>query len=148
MKFRNDHCWGRINEETVAAFEARNGIALPGDYRAFLLAHHGGVPDPNFYWVVPGDWGSEIESLYGFGKDGFMLQEYLDTRESTGLPSDMLAIGDDGCCNFLAVGIAGKRRGQVFYIDHEIAPGEPGHERLLASSFPEFLERLCVAPGY
>lgn len=148
MRFRNDHCWGQIDEATVTEFEMRNGIVLPADYRAFLIAHHGGVPDPSFYWIVPGEWGSGIESLYGFGKDGFLLQQYFDNRGSIGLTLDMLAIGDDGCGGILALAIAGKCCGQVFYVDHEIAPGEAGHERLLASSFTEFLEGLCVAPEY
>ena len=146
MKMRDDKRWGELDEQTVADFEARNEIELPADYRAFLLAHHGGVPDPNFYWVVPDDWGSGIENVYGFGPDGYRLQQYLDGRESMGVALDLLVIGDDGCCSRLAIGIAGKRREQVFYIDHEFAPGEPEQERFLAASFSKFLKLLCIAP--
>jgi hypothetical protein len=77
MNIRDDKRWGPLDERTVAAFEARNAVELPADYRTFLLAHHGGVPDPNFYWVVADDWGSGIESFYGFGPDGYQLQQYL-----------------------------------------------------------------------
>src|SRR2546428_13219919 len=128
---RNEKRWGLLDEQTVADFEARNGFDLPADYRAFLLAHHGGVPEPNFYWVVADDWGSGIESFYGFRQNGYELQEYLDGRELIGIAPDMLVIGDDGCCSFLGIGIAGTRRGQVFYIDHELPPGEPNRERFL-----------------
>ncbi|TXT34253.1 MAG: hypothetical protein FD138_1705 [Planctomycetota bacterium] len=148
MNVRDDKRWGPLDERTVANFETRNGIELPADYRAFLLAHHGGVPDPNFYWVVDGDWGSGIESFYGFGQDGYLLQQYLDGRESIGVAKDLLAIGDDGCCSLLAIGIVGPCRGQVFYIDHEFVPSVPKHVCFLASSFTEFLERLCVDPDY
>jgi SMI1 / KNR4 family (SUKH-1) len=146
MNIRDDKRWGPLNEQTVADFEGRNAIELPADYRDFLLAHHGGVPDPNFFWVVPDDWGSGIESFYGFGPAGYRLQEYLDGRESTGVAPDLLVIGDDGCCSRLAIGITKKRRGRVYYIDHEFAPGEPGQELFLAASFSEFLKALCIAP--
>ena len=148
LDMRDDKRWGPLDERTVAGFEAQNSIELPADYRAFLLAHHGGVPHPNFYWVVADDWGSGIESLCGFGPDGYQLQQYWDGRESMGVASDLLVIGDDGCCSRLAIGIAGERRGEVYYIDHEFAPGEPGQERYLAMSFSEFLKLLCVAPDY
>src|SRR5262245_32660679 len=148
MNIREGTRWGSLDERTVADFEARHAIQLPADYRTFLLVHHGGVPDPNFYWVVANDWGSGIESLYGFGPDGYRLQQYLDGRESMGVASDLLVIGDDGCCSRLAIGIVGKRRGHVYYIDHEFAPGEPGQERFLAPSFSAFLKMLCVGPDY
>ena len=148
MNIRDDKLWGPLDERTVAEFEARNHVRLPSDYRAFLLSHHGGVPDPNFYWVVPNDWGSEIQSFFGFAQGGYHLQEYLDHRESIGAASDLLVIGDDGCCSLLAIGITGPRCGHVFYIDHEFVTGDPNHERFLAPSFEAFLEQLCVAPSY
>lgn len=148
MTVRDENRWGPLDERTVADFEARNGIKLPADYRAFLLAHSGGVPEPNFFWVVTGDWGSGIESFYGFEEDGYRLQQFFDNRESMGIAPDMLVIGDDGCCSLLTIGIAGPRGGQVFYIDHEFASGEPEHERFLAASFADFLQRLCVGPDY
>jgi hypothetical protein len=77
-----------------------------------------------------------------------LLQQYFDYRESIGVALDLLVIGDDGCCSFLAIGIDGPRGAQVFFIDHELAPGDPRHERFLAASFADFLERLCVAPAH
>lgn len=148
MYIRSDKRWGPVEEQTVASFEARNRIELPVDYRAFLLAHHGGVPDPSFYWVVPDDWGSSIESLYGFSENGYRLQEYLDARDSIGVAPDMLVIGDDGCGSFLSIGILGPRRGQVFYIDHEFSVREPQRERFLACGFKRFTDQLCVGPDY
>jgi hypothetical protein len=148
MGVRGDNRWGPLDDATVATFEAKNGIQLPPDYRAFLLAHHGGVPDPCFYWVVPGDWGSGVDSLYGFGPDEYRLQVYLDGRKSLRIGDDLLPIGDDGCCNYLCLALSGPRRGQVVYIDHEFAPGERGRERRLADSFSEFLASLCSEPEH
>jgi hypothetical protein len=148
LKLRDEQRWGPLDERVVAEFETRNGFELPGDYRAFLLAHHGGVPDPSFYWVVQNDWGSGIESFYGLGPVGHDLQTYLDYRESIGVDSDLIAIGDDGCCSLLAIGIKGTRRGQVFYVDHELATTDPRHAILLAPSFTGFLSVLLEGPNY
>jgi hypothetical protein len=145
MRILNDNRWGPLQEATVSSFESRNGIKLPPEYRAFLLRHHGGLPAPNFYWVVPGDWGSGIETLYGFGPDDYQLQQFLDGRVSLGIEVDLLPIGDDGCCNYLCLGVVGPRQGQVFYIDHEFSPGEEGRERRLAGSFDEFLASLTYS---
>jgi hypothetical protein len=148
MVVRDDLRWGALDEQTVAEFEGRNGFDLPADYRAFLLAHHGGVPDPSFYWVVKGDWGSDIESMYGFGSLPFHLQTYLDHHDSIGIDSDMLAIGDDGCCSLLAIGVKGARRGQVFFIDHEFATGDARHVIVIAASFTELLSVLTEPPDH
>ena len=146
MFIHDDHRWGSLSEATVAAFEARNAFDLPADYRAFLLAHHGGIPDPDFYWVVPADWGSAINRLYGFAPDGPRLQEYWDDRDWLGISEDLLAIGDDGCGNYLCLGIAGPRRGHIVYVDHEFSPGEAGRELRAAESFAEFLSSLRPSP--
>lgn len=144
MNIRDDNRWGPLDEKTVEEFEARNELELPADYRSFLLAHHGGVPDPCFFWVVEGDWGSGIESFFGFGQEGYLLQEYLDDCEW--IASDLLVIGDDGCCSHLAIGFNGHRLGHVFYIDCEFALGESNQEHFLAPSFSEFLKMLRSHP--
>jgi hypothetical protein len=146
MIVRDDQRWGPLDEQAVAEFEVRNGFELPTDYRAFLLAHHGGVPDPSFYWVVKGDWGSDICSLYGFGPVGYQLQRYLDYRESIGIDSDKIAIGDDGCCSLIAIGIKAACRGRIFFIEHEFAPSDPRHAILIAASFTELLSVLTKPP--
>ena len=146
-QIRHNNRWGPLSVETVTSFERRNGFELSIDFRTFLLEHHGGVPAPDFYWVVAGDWGSGIESLYGFGPDGYQLQQYLDERDSLLISADLLPIGDDGCCSYLCLGIAGPRRGHVVYVDHEVAPGARERERTLSTSFAEFLASLTEAPA-
>src|SRR5262245_6381441 len=45
---------GSLSAQAVANFETHNGIELPADYRAYLLAEpRAVVPEANFYWVVP-----------------------------------------------------------------------------------------------
>jgi hypothetical protein len=148
MRIRDDRQWGQLNESVVADFERRHAITLPSDYRSFLLSHHGGVPEPSFYWVVLGDWGSGIESLYGFGVDGFTLDEYHVHRAEIGVSDELLVIGDDGCCNFICLGIVGPRRGRVFYVDSEYPNEAPEKIRLLANSFADFIGALGEAPDY
>lgn len=148
MRVRSDERWGPLRESVVADFEHRHSLTLPSDYRSFLLSHHGGVPEPSFYWVVRGEWGSGIESLYGFGVDGFTLDEYHMYRAECGVPDELLVIGDDGCCNHICVGIHGPGRGKVFYVDHEYPNEAPEKIRLLANSFAEFVGTLEEYPDY
>jgi hypothetical protein len=148
MNIREPNRWGPLNEQTVIDFERQYGIVLPSDYRAFLIANHGGLPDPNFYWVGTSGWGSGIETLYGFREGSYSLRDYFDAREVLGISADLMAIGDDGSGSLLAIGIAGQRFGQLYYLDCEFEAGAPERELFLAASFDDFLERLCSPPDH
>ena len=148
MRIRTNNRWGRLSEDVVRAFEARHDISLPADYRSFLLAHHGGVPDPDFYWVVPRDWGSCICNFYGLGDLEYNLEEYYGGRASIGVPNDLLPIGDDGCGNYLCLDIRGQHLGHVYYVDCEYWPEEAEKVRHLATSFNEFIESLTESPEH
>src|SRR4051794_33344130 len=59
--------------EQLAAFEAEVGAALPGDYRAFLLAVNGGFL-PGWYRYRGAAGGAEprtefVDSVFGFRRD-------------------------------------------------------------------------------
>jgi SMI1 / KNR4 family (SUKH-1) len=148
MQIRDHNRWGPLSEETVRSFEARHDLALPSDYRAFLLANHGGVPEPNFYWVVPREWGSGICNVYGFGEHDYSLDECVGDRWVFGIPNELLPIGDDGCGNFLCIGVCGAGRGQMYYVDHEFGPEDPRKIKCIASSYSDFLMGLSDGPGY
>jgi len=148
MNIREANRWGPLDEETVIDFERNYGIVLPAEYRAFLVANHGGVPEPNFYWVGGSGWGSGIETMYGLRENSCSLRDYLVGREAFGIPKDLMVIGDDGCGSLLAIGISGQRFGQVFYLDCEFDAGTPGRELFLAASFNEFLGQLCSPPDH
>src|SRR5262245_43698867 len=89
---------------------------------------------------------AEVPEIPGVLVYGTTPKEAIQKVQLMGISSDMLVIGDDGCCNCLSIGILGSRRGQVFYIDHEFVPGEPKRERFLALPFKDFLSRLRVGP--
>jgi hypothetical protein len=60
-----------VGDEALSAVEGRLGIALPADYRSFLLLHNGGVPFPDWFQVrarvgSPSSQGSK-GSLWWFG---------------------------------------------------------------------------------
>ncbi len=148
MKILNDNKWGVLTEATVAEFETRNRVKLPSDYRQFLLAHHGGISECSFYWVVANDWGSSIHYFLGFGDRQYLLQEYFDCRINMRIPADLLVVGGDGCLNYLAIGIKGDRYGEVFYTDCEYDLGEPERVRRIAKTFSQFLDELCAEPTY
>ena len=148
MRIRTNNRWGPLPEDVVCEFEARHGISLPPDYRCFLLTHHGGVPEPNFYWVVPRNWGSGICNLYGFGDPDYNLEEYYGGRALIGVPDELLPIEDDGCCNYLCLDIRGQLLGHVYYVDCEYRPEDPEKVRHLANSFNEFIGSLTESPEH
>jgi hypothetical protein len=61
-----------VEDEVLSAVEGRLGLALPADYRSFLLLHNGGVPFPDWFQVraragSPSSHGSK-GSLWWFGQ--------------------------------------------------------------------------------
>lgn len=105
--------FGRMNE--LADIETRFG-PLPSDYRRWL---DGGMvlPDDNFFWVQKDDWGSTPETMYGIDGDTSLLSMNTEQR-SDYIPQDLILVGDDGIAGtWIALGVAGMRRGKVFFID-------------------------------
>lgn len=156
---------GPTNEREVAEFETHIGHALPDDYRAFLLQHNGGRPEPNTFTLNV--WGvAEENSVLCFFpmRDlsvGDVVVEELEELRTwplhcawKDLTSDLinlyekeldetlLPIGTDGNSNYFCVALDGPQRGGVVFLEHEMAETET-----LAESFTAFLARLREPEG-
>ncbi len=134
----------------ISELEKVVGVALPPEYRSWLEAGELSVPDPNFYWVIKGDWGSGIEQFYGF-KEPYDLRSYATDRHEYKVPSDLMLIGDDGMAGtYLAIGLAGKRLGQVYFLDTchtafgQITSDADVHA--IGRSFTKWITSLCDDP--
>jgi hypothetical protein len=146
---RDTNRFGPLSETRLAAFEAELGIALPEEYRAFLLQHNGGVPS-RVTFDVPGEDGGERPFHCFFavhdgpwddstpeGSQGFPLQAALaDFRDETGR-DDVLPVGKDWSGSYVCIGLAGDDRGRVLYYDHEMEQFVP-----LADTLSRFLAGL------
>ncbi len=142
--------YGTFSESRLEAIEKSLGIALPSDYRTFLLKNNGGNPVPSGFWVVEGLDGSEVHQLYGLhdGPDWLQLDRYASSER--GIPGDLLAIGDDGVGDLICIGVSHNHHGQVFFIDHEVCPFHQPEARegitKIADSFSQFIAGLRVLP--
>ena len=146
--------FGATSPEAIAEFEARRGVLLPAEYKAFLLKSNGGRPTPDVC-EVPG-WhgrGSELGSFYGIheGPKTKRLDLACDVYDER-IPGDLIPIADDANGNAICIGWKGKRAGKIYFWDHEDELDENGefvqdyrNVFLVADSLQEFLDGLTTS---
>jgi hypothetical protein len=110
MQIRDDNLLGPLDPARVQEFERRHSVDLPTDYKSFLLEHHGGVPNPAFFWVNgPLDsFQTMVQSFYGLCRPGYNAAAWWGAEE---IPPHLLVIGDDGCCGCAGSAEIGILRG-------------------------------------
>lgn len=138
MRIAIDSIARPADEAGVAGFEARHGVVLPQDYRQFLLAHNGGLPQNNTDGVRAFFCLDEHET--------WSLDRWANTAARKRLPDEMLPIAADAHGNLYCLAWRGESAGAVFFADMEQHPaaeadGAPVLTRL-ASTFTEFLDNL------
>jgi hypothetical protein len=110
--------YGSISDETILAFERQSGLALPQDYKDFLLQWNGGRPSQTIFNVPKWDGkGSALHFLFGIhsGKHNNLARWFDELRDR--LPDGFLAIGVDMGANFVCLGTSGEFAGEVWYWD-------------------------------
>ena len=141
-----------VNQDDIAAFEARIGHRLPDEYRRFLLEVNGGrlaIENTSFSC-------SNINMLYSLNiadEVHDLLTNAMTERESSLRPSlDLLSVGyDDGGAPILLV-LAGEHRGEVWFENTGDPRPEDANPRVewfdrrdmwkLANNFQEFMSSL------
>ncbi|MRG98460.1 SMI1/KNR4 family protein [Polyangium spumosum] len=150
MQATIDNPYGPTSRAEIAQFETRQKLSLPDEYKAFLLKYNGGMPTPNGF-AIPG-WHGQESSLgvfYGIHEHpDYSLDGACETYEER-VPADLIPIGTDAFGNNVCMGWKGKRRGKVYFWDHEDELDEHGRFRQdygnvypLANSLTEFLNNL------
>jgi hypothetical protein len=132
--------YGTTSYEAIAQTELRLGIVFPMEYKQFLLSSNGGKPIPDVF-DVPG-WthvGGTVNRFLG------IHDVYFAKR----LPPGIIPIATESCGNLVCLGITGKRRGKIYFWDHEDEFDEHGEGRqdygnvyLVADSLDKFLDKL------
>lgn len=137
----------RVGTREVARAEQDLGVRLPAAYRAFVLAHNGGYPEPAAFFRHDPLGGAAVtgavNELYEVDELRRMLGLYLGR-----IPDGLLPIGDDLDGNQLLLGLDGRNAGRVYLWTHadEHRPPTFGNVWFIADSFDRFLRDLFQIP--
>lgn len=114
-----------LQEKILAEFERKHGFLLPTTYRAFLLEHNGGTPEPSSYCRKRNKKPSE-ECRYFFGlqcgRSYAEIEDALETylgEDETRIPRRLLPIAEDSFGNLICLSLRGEDVGKVYFWDHE-----------------------------
>jgi cell wall assembly regulator SMI1 len=109
--------------DELRAIEQRLAIALPEPYRAFLLAHNGGEPNPG--WFRHGDDEADVAQVTKFFAAAEVETETEALREY--VPRHFVSIGAVFDEEILMVSVSLKKAGSVFW--------NPSNDDIVASDF-------------
>ncbi len=134
-----------LDEREVSAWEARNGVRLPEDYRAFLLGLGSAGAGPGYGLEPLGTLRRGQTEANASPKTPFPLREFFDVMDNpdglseTELNSDKwttgaIYLGTEGCGMDYLLVVAGDERGHVWMDDrtngYGIYPVAPNREEL------------------
>lgn len=138
--------FGLLTKPRLEQFESLVGQTLPDGFRAYLLAHNGGMPGGVNLWL-PGESEPSAEILHAYGlhhgPEAFQLEKQLDWHRQH-MMKGLIPFASDGGGNQFCIGTTGKHCGKVFLWDHETEDC-PIHWRnfeAVANSFAKFLTFL------
>jgi len=143
-----------LTKQELVDFEAQFGIALPDDYKAFMLVYNGGKPPANtvfdFNDIVYGPSGTTLRELMVIyqaeeaGKYDDLRKAYRTVVESGEVPPCLLPIGSDDYGNVILLAVSGDDSGKVVFGNHELEDPETGFLVMspVADSFTDFLNML------
>lgn len=143
---KNEDC-AAASAEVIDRFEQDRGVALPAEYRAFLLSSPGGLPVPR--WSRFGRDGDFVAHVYGLhnGAEWKRLSyaiHWFGHNLSVFLP---VAVSNGG--NYFLLRLAEPDRGAVYFWDHELENSKPPtFESLIrvSDSFRSWLNSLQKDP--
>jgi hypothetical protein len=114
----------RLSLSAIQRAEEELGVTFPTEYREFLLAHNGGVPEPNgFEYKRRGrmeqSWVQMFCPITGSREDPLNLrgQNEMVVRwasEGTPVPNGCIAVGYDGPGNSILISTMGRDTGRVW----------------------------------
>jgi ankyrin repeat protein len=145
---RDSQRFGPASEDDIRAFERQYSMTLPSDYRAFLLEHNGGRPEPSTFDIVNN--ASAVHYLYGLhaGPNWASLPDTVDAFRDR-MPAELLPIGADPLGNQICLAVASDHEPKVFFWVHEQEPEtQPSYENCtpIGDSFSTFLLELYEVP--
>jgi len=133
-----------LNEEDVRSFEKNHGLALPTDYKEFLLATNGGRPERDLFTIEGLEGDSPFRIHFFFGLNDPIASCNLDwnlTVFRERLPTGLLAIATTEGADKICLVVAGARAGTLCYWDGHARASER-NLYFLADDFSSFISSL------
>ena len=125
MKVRIKRPGKRLSEERLAEVEGRFGFRFPPTYRAFLLEHNGGEPEPSAFARKGRAETSDVCKVFlgidtGRTYDDMVeALENLKDEDEPRVPRRMVPIADDPFGNVICISVSGKDAGKIYFWNHE-----------------------------
>ncbi len=136
-----------MEENAVLVLEGFLGVKLPEDYRRYLLEDSNKRPEKNVF-LIPGQGDDAINKFFSLtSKNKEETIPYQLNQYKNRMPEEMLPIGNDAGGNIIALSTKGKKRGGIFFWDHDREADQepqPYYENLIliSDNFSSFLEQL------
>jgi len=132
-----------ISEHEINAVEKELGIKLPTDYRQFLLANNGGLPEECIFDIP--NLGQSSLVFYGVhtGEEhSDFLLACMAYRNR--LPGNSFPVGFDPGGNLICLVAEDKHDWALYFWDHERDNSPPELSKMyrLADSFSDFIDSL------
>jgi len=136
-------------EQAVADLEKLIGVALPADYRQFLLAYGGDDLQDKSYWMPHpnGRWIETVCECYcvDFLLDDIMPPEIELRRQGiSDFAAGLLPIANNGCGDTVLLSYRDGDHGAVYHYFHEEGDADDRSAGLylLAPTFTEWLNQI------
>lgn len=128
--------FGADGSAGVSQLEARYGVRLPPEYRAFLCKYNGGFTPKTSFKV-----GGAASDLRGFFGGGTARLNFENVHLEGWVAGGLFPIACDSFGNYVAISLREESYGMIYFYDHETK----NKISLLCDSFPDFLS--CCRSG-
>jgi len=129
------------NSDAISRLEERIARPLPASYRAFLLNHNGGTPEPDTIDIQDASFKTtDVQVLHGID-DEFTSCDLLSSWENLDgcKENQLLPVAHDSGGHSFALVVAEEEYGHVYYFDSTEIPPKP---YFVANDFDEFLSKI------
>jgi hypothetical protein len=138
-----------LTEANLVRAEQRMGRPIPPAYRAFLLAHNGGRPEP-YAFQMEGRHGNPrqggcVDWFLGIDTGRYYSElENIVKSASNRISPHLFPIGTDPGGNLICLSTSVSDEGAVYFWDHEFEGETPSRDNVyfIASSLEAFLNSL------
>lgn len=114
----------------VAEMEAKYGVRLPAEYRAFLCKYNGGFTPKTRFEI-----GGAASDLRGFFGGGSAKLNFGNINLEGWIEGKLFPVACDSFGNYVAISLREESYGKIYFYDHETE----NKIRLICDSFSSFL---------